>query len=371
MKQNWPIIPLSKICRPTQWKTISQDKLLSDGFPVYGANGTIGFYSEYNHEHPTILITCRGATCGTINICEPKSYVTGNAMALDDLDPKVDFKFVYHQLKSRGFTDVISGSAQPQITRSGLEKINVVLPPFPEQRRIAAILDKADAIRRKRQETIKMLDEFLRSVFLDMFGDPVRNEKGWEIKRLDEVTTKITDGVHQKPNYIESGIPFISVKNITNGYLDFNECKYISENDHLNFTKRCKPEYNDILYTKVGATYGRPALINSHREFSIYVSVALIKPDKDKVDPVFLREVLSNPAIKNQADQSIKGVGVPDLHLIEIKKFLVPCPPKDIQKTFVDLTQTIQKQRNKIIQANVIEDELFNALTQRAFRGDL
>ena len=86
MKEKWPKIPLSKVCRPKQWQTISQDKLLTEGFPVYGANGKIGFYSEYNHEYPTILITCRGATCGSINICEPKSYVTGNAMSLDDLD---------------------------------------------------------------------------------------------------------------------------------------------------------------------------------------------------------------------------------------------------------------------------------------------
>ncbi|MBI2342972.1 MAG: restriction endonuclease subunit S [Deltaproteobacteria bacterium] len=90
----------------------------------------------------------------------------------------------------------ISGTTRQRISRGNLSKIKFSLPPLPEQRRIAAILDKADALRRKRAETLKFLDDFLRSVFLEMFGDPVKNEKGWEIKSLDEVTTRITDGVH-------------------------------------------------------------------------------------------------------------------------------------------------------------------------------
>ena len=83
-------VSLSDVCRPKQWKTISKSQLTTEGYPVYGANGRIGFYSEYNHELPTLLITCRGATCGALNVCEPRSYVTGNAMALvQELDPVV------------------------------------------------------------------------------------------------------------------------------------------------------------------------------------------------------------------------------------------------------------------------------------------
>jgi type I restriction enzyme S subunit len=77
---------LTEICNPKQWKTITSSELEDEGFPVFGANGVIGYYHNYNHEEATILITCRGATCGTLNICSQKSYVTGNAMALDDLD---------------------------------------------------------------------------------------------------------------------------------------------------------------------------------------------------------------------------------------------------------------------------------------------
>src|SRR5690606_16489389 len=183
----WEKVKLFDICRPKQWKTISTNNLESSGFPVYGANGKIGFYNIYTHEFPTLAITCRGATCGSLHITEPKSYINGNAMALDNLSPTVSIKYLYYSLKTRGFHDVISGSAQPQITREGLEKIEIPLPPLPIQEKIAAILDKADALRRKDQELLKKYDELAQAIFIDMFGDPVKNEKGWEVKRLGEL----------------------------------------------------------------------------------------------------------------------------------------------------------------------------------------
>ncbi|PDM39735.1 restriction endonuclease subunit S [Geobacillus sp. LYN3] len=130
---------LSDICSPKQWKTISMNQLTDEGYPVYGANGIIGYYSEYTHTEETILITCRGATCGEINICQPYSYVTGNAMALDSLDKeKVDLKYLYYYLKYRGFKDVISGSAQPQITRNNISKIKIYLPDKNRQMLISS-----------------------------------------------------------------------------------------------------------------------------------------------------------------------------------------------------------------------------------------
>jgi len=126
----WPVEPLTKICSPKQWPTISSKELTDSGFPVYGANGTIGFYSSYNHEQPTVLITCRGATCGTINVCEPKSYVTGNAMALDEPDlGKTSLEFLACYLNVRGLNDTITGAAQPQITRQNLQVVTVFVPP--------------------------------------------------------------------------------------------------------------------------------------------------------------------------------------------------------------------------------------------------
>jgi len=138
----WEKYQLESFCRPRQWPTIMKTELTQDGFPVYGANGVIGFYSEYNHSQPTVLITCRGATCGTINVCEPKSYVTGNAMALDDPDPdRVDLRFLEQVLRLVNFSHVITGVAQPQITRTSLKLLSVPIPPLSFQSRFAVIAE--------------------------------------------------------------------------------------------------------------------------------------------------------------------------------------------------------------------------------------
>ena len=171
---------LCEICNPKQWKTISSDMLKSEGYPVYGANGVIGYFSEYNHKKATLLITCRGATCGALNICEPFSYVNGNAMALDDLSPEVDLKYLYYYLLTRGLSDTITGSAQPQIVRHSLQKVEVFYPQLDEQRRIAAVLDKVSDLIAKRREQLDKLDELVKARFVEMFGDVIQNERSWK-----------------------------------------------------------------------------------------------------------------------------------------------------------------------------------------------
>ena len=141
----WSSRRLLDICRPRQWPTISRDQFTEHGYPVYGANGQIGLYSQFTHDSETIAITCRGATCGTINLVPAKSYITGNAMALDDLDASLVVQsYLYQALRHWGVANSISGSAQPQITRQSLNHVTFPFPPLDEQRRIAEVLRSVD-----------------------------------------------------------------------------------------------------------------------------------------------------------------------------------------------------------------------------------
>lgn len=148
---------------PKQWKTIASSMLKDSGYPVYGANGIIGYYSEYNHDKETILVTCRGATCGSVNICEPFSYINGNAMALDNLDEKIDIKYLYYYLKKRGFDDVISGSAQPQITRTSIEKIEIPICEISKQKMIVNLFDKIELLINNQKRQLQLLDELVKA----------------------------------------------------------------------------------------------------------------------------------------------------------------------------------------------------------------
>ena len=131
---------ISDIYQP---KTISSTELIDRGFPVYGANGIIGYYDQYNHEMEQICITCRGNTCGTINFSQQKSWITGNAMVVntDNYKDIVDKRYLFHFLVDYNFNNIISGSGQPQIVRTPLEKIKIKLPIIGKQKQIAKSLD--------------------------------------------------------------------------------------------------------------------------------------------------------------------------------------------------------------------------------------
>ena len=107
---------LCEICSPKQWTTIPTKDFTQEGYLVYGANGVIGHYSQFNHEKPTILMACRGASCGAINISEPKSYITGNAMCMDNIDEQIEFEYLAYFLSNYDYKTIITGGAQPQIT---------------------------------------------------------------------------------------------------------------------------------------------------------------------------------------------------------------------------------------------------------------
>ena len=136
---NYPVVKLGEVSSPKQWPTVSRAQMTPEGFPVYGANGIIGFYDKFNHESPTLLVGCRG-TIGSVHITKARAYVTGNAMALDDLqEDVVTMSYVAAFLEWRGFRDVTSGSSQPQLTRASVVNTDVPVLPAEDQRKVSAI----------------------------------------------------------------------------------------------------------------------------------------------------------------------------------------------------------------------------------------
>lgn len=138
------IVHLNEVARIYQPQTISSTELTEDGFLVYGANGIIGKYRNYNHKTEQICITCRGNTCGMVNYTKPMSWITGNAMVIntDDYQDKVYKRYLYHYLSAYNFNSIISGSGQPQIVRTPLERLKVTLPTILEQKQKAIFLDE-------------------------------------------------------------------------------------------------------------------------------------------------------------------------------------------------------------------------------------
>ncbi|MAQ27868.1 MAG: restriction endonuclease subunit S [Pseudomonadales bacterium] len=370
---SWPVVKLHDICRPKQWKTIAASNLLESGYPVYGANGKIGFYSEFTHESPTLMITCRGATCGNVHISEPKSYINGNAMALDDIDSSaVDLKYLYYFFLKRGFDDVISGSAQPQITGQGLTKVEIPLPPLAEQKRIATILNKADAIRRKRQQAIQLADEFLRAVFLDMFGDPVTNPKGFPLGIIRDLVESANYGSSAKASEAGGDYPILRMGNITyEGAIDMTDLKYID------LTDKEKPKYlavkGDLLFNRTNSKelVGKTAVYD--RDDPVAIAGYLIRVrTNEKGNSHYISGYLNSAHGKATLQNMCKSiVGMANINAQEMQDIPVTIPPVSLQNRYRDIFVSTKEKLAAHQAALHANNELFNALSQKAFSGQL
>ena len=169
---DWPMVTLGEICDLYQPKTITQQDLVEDGpYLVFGANGVISRYNQYNHEEVEVLITCRGATCGTINKSEPKSWVTGNAMVAKPKDERLSKEFLFSLLKGSDLGPTISGSAQPQITRQGLAPFTIPLPPIETQQQIVAEIAAEQALVAANRELITRFEHKIQATLARIWGE--------------------------------------------------------------------------------------------------------------------------------------------------------------------------------------------------------
>ena len=208
---------------------------------------------------------------------------------------------------------------------------------------------------------------------------PYELPEGWEWVCLESICHQITDGAHHTPNYVPKGIPFLSVKNLTNGKLDFSNTKYISEDEHKRLISRCHPEKWDVLLTKVGTT-GIAKVIDIDRPFSIFVSVALLKLSKSLIDSQYIERLINSPLVRKYSEYGTEGVGNKNLVLRKIRLFVVPLPPLTEQKRIVarvdqlmplcDLLEEKQQKRNskRIHLNNSALDKLLNAENAETFQ---
>jgi type I restriction enzyme S subunit len=371
----WKKVKLTEISNPKQWKNLPISELSSEGYPVYGANGIIGKYKEYNHEFPTLAVTCRGATCGTINITEPKSYITSNAMALDNISEDVDQNFLYYALNKRGFKDVITGAAQPQITREGLSKIVLDIPEnIKYQLHIANILSKAENLISQRRESIALLDKFLKSTFLEMFGDPGTNPKGWDLAKLE-------DSFLNKPLIgsmvpaIESGtIPIVRVGEIGNREINFAKCKFSNLNDGE--LKKYLLKSGDILLARaIGseAHLGKASIYIDSGFPVVYDShVMRIRFKKEKIHPEFFYTFLQTQGGRKRFMRKAGQTSIQfNVNSKQISDIDIPVPPIELQNKFAEIAGRIEALKTQYKQSLTELENLYGVLSQKAFKGEL
>lgn len=294
-------------------------------------------------------------------------------------DPnRLDSRWLYYWLSSPYGRAVLTSMNN---TTSGLRNLDrqryldqrLPLPPLEEQRRIAAILDKADAVRRKRKEALALTEELLRSAFLDMFGDPVTNPKGWEIVELQQLCSVIVDCPHETPKYSESITPYPCIRSsdIQRGYIDLSTTKYVDYHHYKIRTKRHVPVVDDIIYCREGARFGNAALVPKDMNPCLGQRMMLLQADKSKAEPVFLCFLLNTEGVYLQAAKLVAGSASPHVNVGDIKKIKVFYPPRETQFLFKKIAEKNEFIRQKLLVSLETSNLNFYSLLQRAFRGEI
>ena len=292
-----------------------------------------------------------------------KALLNQRVCKISASDCNVDERFIFYKMSVvlKQIEDETPFVTVKHLSAKRLNLVKLPIPPLPEQSRIVEELDLLSNIIEKKRQQLSELDNLAQSIFYDMFGDIYGNKYGFEIKELNEVFEFIKDGTHQTPQYVDenNGVKFLSAKDVVKGFIDWSNIKYISQELHLQLSKRVSPMRNDILLCKNG-TYGICALVETDEIFDIYVSLALMRPKKEYL-PKYLVYAINNPITKEQFNKSIKGVGVPNLHLGEIKKTRIIIPPLSLQQLFAQKIEAIEKQKALIKQSIAETEELFNS----------
>jgi len=361
---------LLEVCTPKQWTTLSTKLFISDGkYPVYGANGIIGHYNDYNHINETVVIGCRG-TCGaeSVRIVPPYSYVNGNAMCFDNLIEEIDIKFFFYFLKSLDYTKIITGVAQPQITAKSLSNINVPLLPMNIQKNIVRELDAIQNQISYNELLLQNCDDLIKSRFIEMFGNVDFNEKNWFQCTLGEVCQQVKRyPTFCNMKYLESGVRVIRIGNILlDGRMETDDKNYVFvfEKANIDFPDTII-EKNDIIMAVRGdgSAAKRIGIITEDKLIGANISPNLIriKANDAIILPMFLFYFLTGDIGQKRLDAYVNKTAKKNIAAKDIVKVLVPVPPINLQNDFIEFVKLIDKSKFSVQK----EIELYKELLEK------
>ncbi|MEX2484162.1 MAG: restriction endonuclease subunit S [Brumimicrobium sp.] len=348
--------------------------------------------ADFNEKHPSIRYWCNEpkkisqpndilisvrAPVGAININNIKSCIgRGLAAIRCGEDINLDFLFHYLRFQQKKIEDLGTGSTFKAITIKTLKSIKIPLPPLKTQKQIASILNDAQALIQKTKQVLSAYDQLAQSIFLDMFGDPVTNPKEWEMKTLKSITKKIGSGATPrggKDSYKKEGMPLIRSLNIHDNYFKKDNLAFIDA-EQAKKLDNVSLEKNDVLFNITGASVARCAIVPSNCvPGRVNQHVSILRPKDEKLNSTFLLHLIISPNSKSK----LLGVGKNNaatresITKIQLEEFEIIVPPLTLQSQFAEKIELIEQQKELAKKELKESEDLFQALLQKAFKGEL
>ena len=214
-----------------------------------------------------------------------------------------------------------------------------------EQKEIVSKLDFVDSLITARREQLAKLDELVKSRFIELFGSPIANEYGWPIATLGELCLKITDGEHQNPQFVDNGMPMVMANNVQDKGVVFDGCRYISTENYEKFSRKCCPEFGDVLLVSRGATIGRCCINSESIPFSLMGSVILIKNNKERISSAYLVNWLKNEEIKPMIYTTSSASAQQAIYMKDLVVRKVAVPPMELQEQYAAFVEQTDKSK--------------------------
>lgn len=314
---------------------------------------------------------------------ELQNIIVSTGFAILRPEKNVSAKYLVTYLKSDEFErqkeKYCSGAIQPAITNNGIQKLTIPLPPLDDQKRIAHLLGKVEGMIARRKQHLQQLDELLKSVFLEIFGDPVRNEKGWNTVALPQLVLPGKNslkrgpfgGALKKEIFVESGFLVYEQNHALNGDYSF-ERYYITEEKYKELID-FKVEPNDILISCSGVYLGKLSIVPLNAKPGI-INQALLKVSLNpkKIRHIFFVNVFGSPQFKNKYFPSNRGGAIPNLPpMTDMKKIPFISPPIELQNQFAAIVEKVESLKSRYQSSLANLENLYGALSQKAFKDEL
>jgi type I restriction enzyme S subunit len=362
-------------------RPVTESERKAGPYPYYGANGIQGTIDTFIFDESLILLAEDGGHFdepdrGVAYRISGKTWVNNHAHVLR---PKahLDMAYLCRVLENYDLSPFVSGTTRGKLTKAGACEIPIPVPPLPEQRRIADILDRADALRAKRRAALARLDELTQAIFIEMFGDPV--SRGWSVGKIADIVDDKQGGMRTGPfgsqllhsEFVESGIAVLGIDNAVANEFRWGEQRFITKEKYKDL-QRYTVLPGDVIITIMG-TCGRCAVVPNDIPTSINTKhLCCITTDKAKCLPGFLHAYfLLHPMARDYLSRTAKGAIMDGLNMGLIKAMPIPLVPVAKQADFITRLRSIQSLRDRSRSSQNTSNDLFASLQDRAFRGAL
>jgi type I restriction enzyme S subunit len=362
--------PLGEIIRVHYGAALREAERDPEGpFTVFGSSGKVGRHSKKLVGFPTIIIGRKGSA-GSITWAPDGGWPIDTAFYVEPIDPaRLHLRYLYHALTNAQLSRYAITTAIPGLSREDIYRTAVPYPSLQQQQRIAEVLDTADGMRTKQRQAIELSEDFLRSAFVTVFGDPTHNPNNWEIVRLDEITKSIDYGITASADAKPVGPKFLRITDIQGNRVDWDTVPYCRCDERK--AAEARLERGDIVFARTGATTGKSFLIAQHPENAVFASYLIRVRPSESVNPFYLAEFFQSAAYWSQVKSMAQGAAQPGINASKLSMLRIPLPPLKVQDRFATIAETVAQLGSHLAVFQKDADSLFASLIQRGLSGEL